>query len=94
MPGRTRVDSCSYEHCVVVHRMTPIMDGSCRRRWHLIYLDAEGKETHDPGAKASQERIDASVIIDIVTIARDGVLGHAVTRKLGRAHWKFDEAGL
>ncbi len=50
------------EHCVVVHRMAPLMDGALRLRWLKVYQDQEGHETHEPGAKAAQEYINHKII--------------------------------
>ena len=68
------------EDCVIVHRMDPQKMHSLRIKWHLIYLDKEGKETTEATAKPSTARLESKDILQVTTISRDGVLGHKTAR--------------
>ncbi len=64
-----------------VHRMEPRTNPSLRVKWYKMFLDQEGKETAEPTAKPYTARLDASDVLDVVTISRDGVLGQRAARR-------------
>ncbi len=80
------------EKCVVVHRMEPKPNMPLRVKWYTVYLDSEGQETAEPTAKPSTARLDASTVLDIVTISRDGVLGARAARRFDHQNWTLDDS--
>ena len=82
------------EQLVVVHRHFPIQDSRIRVRWMPAYLTSEGIETLEPGDRPSKERLDISRVLSVVTLDRQGVMGHAAGRRLDNQGWRLDESQL
>jgi len=85
---------------VVVHRHAPLTDGRLRVKWVPLFV--KGAEDRDqPGeegpstenAKPSLENVQVKRVLTAVQM-HDGVLGHAVARRLHRAGWRLDESQL
>ncbi len=82
------------EQVVIVHRHFPLTDGRLRVKWIPAYLDAEGKEVSEPGAKPSTESVEARRILKVVKLDKHAVLNPAATRELDLAGWTLDEKTL
>ena len=75
---------------IVVHRMEPTTDFSLRVKWHKIYADAEGKDTLEPNAAASQAKLESSDVLEVITLSRDGVMHAKASHRFDRQHWTLD----
>ena len=79
------------EQVFIAHRHFPLTDGRLRVKWIPAYLDAEGKEVSEPGAKPSTETVEARRILKLVKLDKHSVLNPGATRDLDIAGWILDE---
>jgi hypothetical protein len=80
------------ENLIIVHRYSPLSDGRLRVRWIPTYT-VSGGEVLGEGEVPAKENVRAQQIVSIVEL-HDGVVSHAVSRKLDNAGWRYDESGL
>ena len=76
---------------VQVHKYVSRWNDELRVHWVPLHVDSEGVETTQAaGGKPSLEGITRKQVLDIVQL-NDGVLNHAMSRKLDRRGWKIPE---
>ena len=76
---------------VQVHKFIAKWDDRLRVKWAPLFYGQNGEETTEVGGKPSLEAIAIKQVLAEVQL-HDGVLGHAVARRLDKAGWKVAEA--
>ena len=74
---------------VVVHKYYPVSDHRLRLRWVPVFVE-QGSEVLGSGSRTSEEQVAVNRII-CTTQLHDGVIAHAVARRLDLAGYSFDE---
>ena len=80
------------ENCLFVHRLEPQTDQRLRVRWRKVYLDAEGRETIEPTAQPSKAQLEASQVLETITISRDGGMNAKAIRRFDSQNWTLDRS--
>jgi hypothetical protein len=78
---------------VTVHRHRPVTDGRLRISWLPVFMK-DGEEVTAEGSLAAKETVTPKQILTVVEMLEGGVIGHAATRKVDKANWRFDESDV
>ena len=73
----------------MVHKYYPVSDHRLRLRWVPVFVE-QGSEVLGSGSRTSEEQVAVNRII-CTTQLHDGVIAHAVARRLDLAGYSFDE---
>ena len=97
LPGRTKectvgkvISLSRAEQTAVVHRHKPCSDNHLRLHWWPAFLD-DGVEVLGSGKNPSLESVPIRQILFGVQL-NDGVIGHAMARRLDKAGYRYETA--
>ena len=77
------------EAALTVHRHAPVSDGRLRLRWIPLFLEG-GVVTLATGTQMHTETVAVKHVVCTAQL-HDGVLSHAVARRLDKANYIFDD---
>ena len=84
------------ESGLVVHQHEPMTDGKLRVKWLPVFVRKNGEKVlgnDDADGTPSLESVPLNKVVAVIQL-NDGVMGHAVARKLDIAGYSLDETGL